>query len=145
MLSINLVEAPLDELWPGTRVAFPLHSATGTTSTATMLIQLEPSADVPTHRDSAEELLLVLAGDVEATVGGEVARATTGVIAVVPPMVPHGLRNVGDTVARVVGFFPSSTVIATYDEPFPDGSRIVALGAPVPLTAELEEASTLSE
>jgi hypothetical protein len=35
----------------------------------------------------------------------------------VPAMVPHSMRNVGDETLRVVGFFPSSTVMSTFDQP----------------------------
>jgi hypothetical protein len=49
------------------------------------------------------------------------------------------LRNVGDTTARVLGFFSSSTNIATFTEPMgPGGPQVVAIGAPVPLAASLE-------
>jgi hypothetical protein len=45
-------------------------------------------------------------------------------MAVVPAMVPHALRNVGDETLRVVGFFSSSTVMSTFDQP------VVPMGEP---------------
>src|SRR3712207_6512468 len=94
----------------GLRVAFPLHSAVGTASTATVVMEFEPGGHLPEHRDSAEELLLVLAGEAEAFVDGERARLGEGEVAVVPAMAPHGLRNAGEAPLRVIGFFSSSTV-----------------------------------
>jgi hypothetical protein len=72
-------------------------------------------------------------------VGDETGELRSGEIALVPAMAPHSLRNVGDTTARVLGFFSSSTNIATFTEPMgPGGPQVVAIGAPVPLAASLE-------
>jgi mannose-6-phosphate isomerase-like protein (cupin superfamily) len=62
----------------GLSFAFPLSSATGTASTAVVYMELEPGAELPSHTDSAEELLLVLDGSAEATVGDEEGRLEAG-------------------------------------------------------------------
>jgi hypothetical protein len=64
-------------------------------------------------------------------------------MAVVPAMVPHALRNVGDETLRVVGFFSSSTVMSTFDQPLmpmgeppsepPYGERTFLIPFPVAL------------
>ena len=59
---------------PGLRVNFPVHSATGTASTATVLFELDPGAELGVHTDSAEELLIILQGTAEARIGDEVGR-----------------------------------------------------------------------
>ena len=59
---------------PGLRVNFPVHSATGTASTATVLFELDPGAELPVHTDSAEELLIILQGTAEARIGDEIGR-----------------------------------------------------------------------
>ena len=124
---------------PGLRAAFPLQSDSGTASTATVLFELDPGAELSTHRDSAEELLLVLDGEGEATVGEEAVRVAAGEIALVPAMAPHGMRNVGATTLRVLGFFSSSTVIATFDEPLAPGApQVFAIGGPVEIAVPLE-------
>jgi quercetin dioxygenase-like cupin family protein len=123
----------------GHRAAFPFHSAMGTASTAAVWITLEPGAELAEHRDSAEELLYAVGGTMEASVGDETGELRSGEIALVPAMAPHSLRNVGTTTARVLGFFSSSTNIATFTEPMgPGGPQVVAIGAPVPLAATLE-------
>jgi quercetin dioxygenase-like cupin family protein len=138
VIALNLHDVALVDRGPGLRVAFPLHSAVGTASTGAVLIELQPGATLAAHRDSAEETLLVLEGAVEAHVEGEAAPLAAGELAVVPAMAPHGMTNVGDTVALVLGFFSSSTFIATFDAPKPDGMQVFAMGAPVPLAAPLE-------
>jgi quercetin dioxygenase-like cupin family protein len=142
--TMNVIDMDTYELTPvapGLRVGFPLHSATGTASTATVLFELDPGAELAVHQDSAEELLIVLQGTGEARVGDEVGRLETNQVAVVPPMAPHGMRNIGDDVLRVFGTFSASTVISTFERPFePGGPQVVSIGSPVPLAAHLEAA-----
>ena len=141
MQAFNLDSYELDARAPGFRVGFPVHSATGTASTATVLFELDPGAELPVHTDSAEELLIVLAGTAAAMVGDETAEVTVGDVAVVPPMAPHGLRNVGSDVVRVLGTFSASTVISTFERPFvPGAPQVIAIGSPVMLAAQLEDA-----
>ena len=59
---------------------------------------------------------------------------------VVGALAPHGLRNVGDGLLRVVGFFSSSTNVAVFEEPLPTGDQVVVVGAPQPMAAPLSEA-----
>jgi quercetin dioxygenase-like cupin family protein len=100
------------------RAAFPLHYATGSASTAMVYFELQPEMHLGTHVDSAEEILLVLEGEVEATLAQERARVAAGGAMVVPAMEPHDVRNCGETTARVCGIFSSSTTIAIFEEEF---------------------------
>lgn len=104
---------------PTMRVRFNwLISATqGTTSTAAVYGELDPGCRLGTHVDAAEEVLLVLDGTVELTVGDERCQLAAGGIAVAPAMVPHGFRNVGTEKVRYIGFFPSATVSSVFDRP----------------------------
>jgi quercetin dioxygenase-like cupin family protein len=116
------------------RVTFPFHSGTGTASTAAVLFEVEPGNELGTHTDSAEEVLLVLAGEGEAHVGDERELVSAGQIAIVPSMAPHGIRNTGDTTLRVLGFFSSSTVVSKFEEPLgPNGETMAVIGATFPL------------
>jgi quercetin dioxygenase-like cupin family protein len=115
---------------------FPLFVGSGTRSSSVVYFELEPGFRLGTHTDSAEEILLILEGTAEATVGDEHARVSAGEMAVVPAMVPHALRNVGDETVRVVGFFSSNVVASVFDRPMmPLGQRVV--GTP-PILAEDE-------
>lgn len=141
MFTFDLDDFELLPTGPGLRVSFPLHSATGTASTATVLFELDPGAELPVHTDSAEELLVVVQGTGEASVGDEVGRISKHEVALVPPMAPHGLRNIGDEVLRVFGTFSSSTVVSTFERPLePGGPQVLVIGAPVAMAAHLEEA-----
>jgi quercetin dioxygenase-like cupin family protein len=96
---------------------FPFSVATGNKSTAAVYFEVEPGNHLPTHTDSSEELLLILEGEAEVTVGEERARASAGDVALVPSMVPHSLHNVGERMTRVIGFFSGNTTMATFERP----------------------------
>ncbi len=111
--------------------AFPMFWATGNASPAVLCVELEPGKSGPRHIDMPEEILLVARGRVEIEVGGEREVFGPGGLVLVPAMVPHGFRNVGDERARIVGFFSSNTVVAIADEVVqPIGGRVI--GSPPP-------------
>jgi len=130
MYSVRLSELELSEAGyendPTMRVKanFPFSAATGTKNTAVVYFEVEPGHRLGTHTDSAEELMLILGGTGEVSVGDEQGRVSAGEMALVPAMVPHSVRSVGDETLRVVGFFSSSTVMATFDQP------VVPMGQP---------------
>jgi quercetin dioxygenase-like cupin family protein len=145
MIAARLEELELMEGWyegdPTMRVKvnFPFFLGSGTKSTAVVYFELDPGCRLGTHTDSAEEILLVLEGEAEVSLGDERGRLSAGEMALVPAMVPHALRNAGDETVRVVGFFSSNVVVSTFDEPMmPFGQRVV--GTP-PVLGE-DEVST---
>jgi quercetin dioxygenase-like cupin family protein len=141
MIAFDIKDFELMPMGDGLRVGFPLHSATGTASTATVLFELDPGSKLNVHTDSAEELLIVLQGTAEGRVGDEVGLVGAGTVVLVPPMAPHGLRNVGDDVVRVLGTFSASTVVATFEQPLDEqGTQVLVIGAPVPMASPLEQA-----
>jgi len=110
-------------------VNFPFSAATGNESSAVVYFEIEPGRYLGTHTDSAEEILLILAGTVVASLGEETGRLAAGQAALIPAMVPHGLRNTGQETARCVGFFAAAMVESTFDRPMmPFGRR--AVGTP---------------
>jgi quercetin dioxygenase-like cupin family protein len=113
------------------RVTFPVFHAVGAKSTALVYFELEPGDRVGTHTDSAEEILLILEGRAEATVGDEHGTLEAGSIAVVPALEPHDLRNIGESTLRVAGFFSSNAVVSVFEHALqPLGERVV--GTPHP-------------
>ena len=141
MVTFNIDKVELPPTGPGLRVSFPVHSATGTASTATVLFELDPGAELPVHTDSAEELLVIVQGTAEARIGDEVGQVSKGDVALVPPMAPHGLRNIGEDVLRVFGTFSASTVVSTFERPFMiDGPDVFVIGAPIAIGGYLEQA-----
>ncbi len=145
MQVVDLNEIEAQAVGAGRSVAFPVHSTTGAAASATVWIVLEAGGEVPEHTDSAEELLYVVQGEVEATTGSESETLRAGQLAVVPPMAPHALRNGGAGEARILGFFASAAVVSTFAAPMgPAGEQVVVTGAPVRILAHLEEAVTLT-
>src|SRR5436853_5210912 len=114
-------------------VDFPVSAATGTAGTAVVYFEIDPGYKLATHTDSAEEILYIVQGEGEAHVGDETARVSAGDLAVVPAMAPHGIRNVGDTRLKVVGFFSESRIISTFEATLmPAGAAVLEQGAPPP-------------
>ena len=110
-------------------VNFPFYAGTGNKSSSVVYFEIEPGHHLGTHTDSAEEILLILSGTVEACLGGETGQLSTGQAALIPQMVPHGVRNIGEETARCVGFFAAATVVSTFDQPMmPFGRQ--AIGTP---------------
>ncbi len=145
MIGAQIDELELMDVWyeddptMRVRVNFPFFLGTGNKNTAVVYFEIEPGYRLGTHTDSAEEILLYLEGTGEVSVGDESGRVSAGEMAVVPAMVPHGMRNVGDETVRVVGFFSSNVVVSTFDQPMmPFGQRVV--GTP-PVLEEEEVAS----
>jgi mannose-6-phosphate isomerase-like protein (cupin superfamily) len=81
-------------------VDFPLNNAVGTESTAVMYFEIEPGHYLPTHTDSAEEILYIVAGTARAHVGDEEAIVRAGDLAVIPAMVPTVPRTSARTRSR---------------------------------------------
>jgi quercetin dioxygenase-like cupin family protein len=123
MQAVRIDELELFEGWsqsdPAMRVraGFPISSGTGTKSTTVVYFELEPGEHLGSHTDSAEEILFVVSGRGEATIGEEQAALPAGTLAVVPALVPHTVKNAGEETLRVVGFFSSSTVLSVFAEP----------------------------
>lgn len=121
---------------PGNAVdaAWPVHRDTGAASTATVYFELAPGMRLPRHRDSAEEVLVVLEGEIEAVIGDERALVSAGGLIVVPAMAPHEALNIGGTTARVAGVFSANTIVSVFEDSFDQtGGRVV--GSPPPAEA----------
>jgi quercetin dioxygenase-like cupin family protein len=99
------------------RGAFPFSAATGNKNTAVVYFQVAPGNRLPTHTDSAEEILIILEGSAEVRIGRERSWVSAGEMAMVPALVPHSLLNTGEETLRVVGVFSSNTVMSTFEEP----------------------------
>jgi quercetin dioxygenase-like cupin family protein len=114
-------------------VAFPINTHTGSADSAAVYFEIDPGDRLATHTDSAEEILYVIQGEAEAHVGDERGRLSQGDLAVIPAMVPHGVRNVGETRLKVVGFFSEAKVVSTFEKPIePIGAAVLEQGAPPP-------------
>lgn len=136
MITANLNNLELHETWTEKdptqrcRSTFPLAGALGSENSAAVYFELAPGDHLGRHTDSAEEVLLILAGTAEVSVGEEQGRLSQGEMAVVPTMVPHDIRNAGDETVKVLGFFGSPNIVATFDEVWlPDNTRVIDTAA----------------
>lgn len=123
MRTADLNNLEMIEAWyekdPAMRITFqfPFYAATGNESSSVVYFTIEPGHYLGTHTDSAEEIVLILSGAVEASLGDEIGRLAAGQAVLIPAMVPHGVRNIGDETARCVGFFSAAIVESTFDQP----------------------------
>jgi quercetin dioxygenase-like cupin family protein len=97
---------------------FALYSNAGTKSGSVVYFELEPGKELGRHTDSAEEIVYVIDGTVEATIGNEKDEISKGELGVVPVMEPHNFRNIGYATAKVIGFFSSPNVVSTFEKVF---------------------------
>ena len=142
MLAVQLEERPLVDISSETddtrrmRVDFPISSIAGASSTSVVYFELDPGEHTGVHTDSAEEVVLILSGRAEAIIGDERGELSVGGIALVPALVPHDVRNVGNETVRVVGFFSSAVTVSVFEDPLmPPGKRVV--GTPLPEETEV--------
>ena len=132
-LQLAPISSP-DDATREVKAAFPFHWGTGTAATAMVYFELEPQMHLGTHTDSAEEVLVVLEGVIEVTVGDALLCLGPGGVAVVPAMEQHDVRSVGDVIAKVCGIFGANATVAVFDSAFSvmgaEPSRIS--GTPMP-------------
>jgi quercetin dioxygenase-like cupin family protein len=101
-----------------------LGSGTGARAAGASLLEVDPGCRLPRHTDSAEEVIVVIAGEAEVSVGDERTTAAAGEMALVPEMVAHEVRNAGDAVLRFAAVYAAPDVTTTYEAPVqPAGER----------------------
>jgi quercetin dioxygenase-like cupin family protein len=111
--------------------AYPISWESGARGSAVVYFELEPGCHLGMHAHSAEEVVLVVSGAVDASVGDEERRLAAGSLALVPAATRHDVRCVGPEKARCVGFFPAAAVQTIYDQPLePDGERMQGTPSP---------------
>jgi quercetin dioxygenase-like cupin family protein len=92
--------------------------------TRTSLLEVDRGCRLPRHTDSAEEVIVVVSGRAEVTLGDERATVPEGGLALVPKDVPHEVRNAGDGTLRFVALYADTDVTTTYEQPVqPGGER----------------------
>ena len=143
MLTVSTKNLELGEAWiasdPGhgrVHPAFPINEHTGAAGSGVVYFEVERGQYLPRHTDSPEEVLYIVAGTGEAEAGGETAIVSAGDLAVIPSMVPHGIRNVGTETLKVVGFFNSAHIVSTFEEELqPMAASTIEMGVSAPVAA----------
>lgn len=98
MQSQNLNDVPGRELFPGFRARL-VHSETMTLVTW----EIDAGAIAPEHSHPHEQIMSLLEGQFELTVGGETESLAAGALVVIPSGVPHSGRAV--TACRAIDAF----------------------------------------
>jgi quercetin dioxygenase-like cupin family protein len=73
-------------------------------------LEVDPGQEMPWHRHNVQEGVVIVAGRAEGAMPETVIELGPGQGAVFPATVPHRMRNVGDTVMRLVFSFPAAQV-----------------------------------
>ena len=122
MLAVQLNELSVEERWidgephKRLRAVFPLLGrGPENEESSVVYFELEPGNELERHTDSAEELLFIVQGRLEVSVGDETGIVEGPCFAVVPTLVPHGMRNVGSETAKIVGFFTSRYTVSEFE------------------------------
>jgi quercetin dioxygenase-like cupin family protein len=131
MIAMQLNELNLMDGWqehdPALRwkVQFPLMGMPGTASLGSVYFELEPGQVLPSHTDSRDEIVILLSGSGEGTVGNETSHLSAGGMVFIPAMEPHGFRNTGSETVRAIGIFAGAAVVSTFEhEVMPMGIRV---------------------
>ncbi len=119
-LSLTEFASPADPSL-GSGFTFPIYAATGSSATAVVYFEVAPSKRLGRHTDSSEEVLYIVEGTGELTVGDERALVSTGALAVVPALMSHDIRNTGSGALKVVG---GSALMHTMFEPMLPGAQV---------------------
>lgn len=93
-----------------TNIGFPgsdiFHRAKSTDTAGTFsAIELvtQPGQGVMVHvHEHEDELVYVVDGEIEVTLGDQTLTATAGILALLPRGIPHGFTNIGDKPSRVL-------------------------------------------
>lgn len=121
MISRDLNTLELMDAWqeegdaPRWKVQFPLLGERGTESLGTVYFEIEPGEALSTHTDSHDEIVVLLGGSGEGTVGDESGTLSAGAMVFIPAMVPHGFRNTGTETLRALGIFAGADLVSEFE------------------------------
>lgn len=97
--------------FPGERVATHVTGDQTERKFACGEAMIEPGSGQPLHRHTnLDELLYVLEGEIDFSVGGKRFRTGPGGFAFIPKDSIHGFRNLGTVPARMLGVFSPSNM-----------------------------------
>lgn len=91
-------------------------------------VSFEPHTQAPRHAHEEEQIVIVLDGEMEFDLDGEVRTMRAGDVAVVPPWVPHGAWT-NDTTCREVDVFnpPRRTLVEHAGARLTDGGIVTGV------------------
>jgi quercetin dioxygenase-like cupin family protein len=95
MRAITWSSIPATEVYPG----IARQVVNGERQTMVRYVY-QPGTVFPEHQHPEEQITVVLSGEIEFTVAGEVVTLGPGQVAIIPPGTPHGARVIGDHVVE---------------------------------------------
>ena len=98
------------------RIAAPISAETGS-SGIVVYLELDPGDRIPLHSHSADETIVVLEGSAIATAGDQQGPVSVGSVIVAPAFAKHGFENTGEETLRLVGVFPTGTMLSYFEGP----------------------------
>jgi mannose-6-phosphate isomerase-like protein (cupin superfamily) len=123
---LELLESWQDED-PAARVRFlfPLVGVPEAESLGVVCFEVQPGDALAMHTDSLDEIVIVMSGSGEGTIGDESGWLSAGALVFIPAMAPHGFRNTGTETLRCIGIFAGSDLVSTFEHPLqPFGIRV---------------------
>lgn len=89
--------------FPGTDIYHRVNSDDTAEVFSVVELVTQAGEGVMVHvHDHEDELVYVIEGEIEVTLGEQTMTATAGVLALLPRGIPHGFTNVGDKPSRVL-------------------------------------------
>jgi quercetin dioxygenase-like cupin family protein len=61
--------------------------------TMIMAVSFAPDTEAPVHAHAEEQITIVIEGELEFEIDGDISRLTPGMVALVPPFAAHGART----------------------------------------------------
>jgi quercetin dioxygenase-like cupin family protein len=134
MNTIALQTLELSEVWSKAdpndraRFTFPISAATGAERSSVAYVELPPGGAIPTHFDSANEILVILDGVVEVDVAGQSEPVGPGSLVEIPAASSHRIANSGAAPAHLLHVFDDAADVVTFDHPLMPLDRAVLGG-----------------
>jgi quercetin dioxygenase-like cupin family protein len=98
---VDIASIPSVEFVPGLRFQPVLGE-----NTMVNFVSFQEHTTAPSHVHEEEQIVIVLDGEFEFDIDGEIRTMRAGDVAVVPPWVPHGARTLESTCREVDVFNP---------------------------------------
>jgi quercetin dioxygenase-like cupin family protein len=94
---------------PGAQTWLAEGARYGMVGSSLMIAQVAPGDGPPLHLHFSEEVQYVLEGHLRFQIGDKIFEVSEPGVVHIPANTPHAFINIGDTLMRVVTFFPTSS------------------------------------
>lgn len=113
-------ESDPDDFRPSSRWAVlvdPAGDSAARVDDITLIVEeIAPGDRIPLHTHPISEVIVILEGSAEVTLGDDTRHVDSGTVVFIPAGTPHGTRNVGTAPIRLHAMFPSEQIGIQYLE-----------------------------